>query len=81
MAVRDKPFYGSIAVTREVGITLRQLYYWVDVFHVVRPQVWRHGKRKFRHFTAEDVKKLKAAKRFVKRGYTLRAAVRAVTRT
>ena len=79
MAARgDKPLYGSVATAMEVGISLRQLYYWVEVLHAVRPQNHQHGVRMFSRFTAQDVTHLRAIKRFVDRGYTLRAAVRLV---
>ena len=78
MVLHDTRHHGSIAVSREVGISLRQLYYWVSRLHVVRPQLQQHGRRRFRSFTTRDVQKLKAVKRLVERGYTLQAAVRAV---
>jgi DNA-binding transcriptional MerR regulator len=74
----SEPLYGSIATVRRVGISLRQLYYWVQVLHVVHPQVQQHGMRQFQHFTAEDMKKLRTVKRLLERGYTLRAAAKAV---
>ena len=73
-----KPLYGSVAAAMEVGISLRQLYYWVEVLHAVRPQNHQHGARIFRRFTARDLARLRAIKRLVDRGYTLRAAVRLV---
>ena len=30
--------FGSIAVAKEVGISLRQLYYWVHVLRIVQPR-------------------------------------------
>lgn len=73
-----KPLYGSVATAMEVGISLRQLYYWVEVLHAVRPQNHPHGARMFSRFTARDITSLRAIKRLVDRGYTLRAAVRLV---
>lgn len=67
--------YGSIAAAREAGLSLRQLYYWVHVLRVVKPQLRRHGRRWFCAFTHHDVGTLKAVRRLLKRGYTLRAAV------
>lgn len=71
--------YGSIAAAKEVGISLRQLYYWVDVLQVVRPQLRACGTRQFRRFTTADLSRLKAVCKLVERGYTLRAAVKIVT--
>lgn len=74
----SKPLYGSVAAAMEVGISLRQLYYWVEVLHAVHPENHQHGMRVFRRFTTHDMTRLKAIKRFVERGYTLRAAIRFV---
>lgn len=76
MAVKDRPLYGSVATAMEVGISLRQLYYWVEVLHAVRPENQQHGGRIFRRFTTHDITHLRTIKRFLERGYTLRAAVR-----
>ena len=67
--------YGAVAVAKELGISLRQLYYWVDVLKAVRPANRQHGTRLFRRFTATDVRTLKTVQRLVEQGYTLRAAV------
>ena len=73
-------FYGSVAAALEVGISLRQLYYWVEVLHAVQPSNHKHGERMFRRFTAEDVARLVAVKRLLTDGYTLRAAILRVSR-
>lgn len=78
MAASRKPLYGSVAAAMEVGISLRQLYYWVEVLHAVHPENHPHGLRVFRRFTAQDLARLRAVKRLLERGYTLRAAVRLV---
>ena len=70
--------YGSIAAAQEAGLSLRQLYYWVEVLRVVTPRMQPHGKRTFRAFTRRDVQRLKAVKRLLARGYTLQAAARKV---
>ena len=66
--------YGSIETAREVGISLRQLYHWVDDLHVVEPQIVQHGLRQFRRFSPHDVKVLKQMRDLVEWGYTLQAA-------
>lgn len=73
-----KDLYGSIATAKEVGISIRQLYHWVDDIHVVRPHLWQHGQRKFRRFDSQDVARLRAMKKKVDEGYTLTAAVKMV---
>ncbi len=80
MATKNRPFYGSVGAALDVGISLRQLYYWVEVLHAVRPQNHRHGKRIFRRFTPDDVTQLRAIKMFVEEGYTLRTAIRLASR-
>ena len=71
--------YGSIVVAKLVGISLRQLYYWVNVLHVVHPQVDVHGCRAFRRFTEADVARLRTMKSHVDEGYTVRAAAMLVS--
>ena len=66
--------YGSSATAREIGISLRQLYYWVNVLRVVAPQAHPHGRRMFRRFTAGEVRQLQRMKGLIGRGYTVRAA-------
>jgi DNA-binding transcriptional MerR regulator len=78
MSVSDESLFGSIAAAKAAGISLRQLYYWVDVLRVVAPQERQHGIRTFRRFTEADLKLLKDMRDLVKRGYTLQAAARLV---
>lgn len=73
---QDGQWYGSIAVARLTGISLRQLYYWVDGLHIVQPQVRQHGRRRFRHFTARDVRTINRMRELVETGYTLATARR-----
>ncbi len=69
--------YGSIETAKRVGISLRQLYYWVSVLRAVSPTRHRHGRRQFQYFTPRDLKILRDVKQRMARGYTLRAAVKA----
>ena len=75
----DHRLYGSCAAAKEVGISLRQLYYWVNTLRVVQPQTRPCGCRTFRRFTAADLERLTKVRRLVERGYMLKAAVRMVT--
>ena len=70
--------YGSIQTAKKVGISIRQLYHWVDTLEVVNPKLWQFGLRQFRRFTPEDLKTLGRVKELLERGYTLRAAVEIV---
>ena len=76
MAGRRTTSLGIIAVAREVGISLRQLYYWIHVLRVVQPRVDRHGTRRFLRFSQPDVRMLRRVKQLLDQGYTLRAAAR-----
>lgn len=76
-AARETSRVGSGATAKAVGISLRQLDYWVHVLHVVHPRLQSHGRRRFRAFSAPDLRMLNAVKRLLGAGYTLRAAVRA----
>lgn len=80
MMSNDRQLYGSVAVAKALSISLRQLYYWVHVLHVVQPLMRQHGRRRFRRFTGADVKTLTEVRRLVKRGYTLTAAVAKIKR-
>ncbi len=74
MKHHDDGRVGSIAAAREVGISLRQLYHWVDALQVVLPQVDTNGTRRFRRFSQDDLEKLRQVRRWVEGGYTLQAA-------
>ncbi len=75
MAGSERAIYGAVAVAKELGISLRQLYYWVDVLKAVRPAIRQHGTRAFRRFTAADLGTLKSVSLLIEQGYTLRAAI------
>ena len=70
--------YGTIEAAKKVGISIRQLYHWVDQLHVVTPQIKRYGIRSFRRFTIQDLGKLSEIKHLLEKGYTLRAAAEIV---
>ena len=77
----DGGYFGSIEAARKVGISLRQLYHWVDVLHVVEPVKFKHGIREFRRFSEQDVAVLAKMKEIVDLGYTLHAAVGILKKT
>lgn len=67
-------WFGSSAVTRKLGISLRQLYYW-ELKGIVRPHVITRGSRVFKQFSLEDIETLRLVKNFLDEGYTLSSAV------
>lgn len=78
MIPHDARLYGSIEAAKEVGVSLRQLYYWVDILRVVQPQMRQSGLRRFRRFTVADLRTLKEMRTLVDCGYTVQAALRMV---
>ena len=71
---------GSTEIAQKAGISLRQLYHWVDALHVARPFLQIHGSRSFRRFSVQDLVKLKRMKELVTGGYTPHAAAELVTK-
>jgi len=67
-------YYGAIEAARKSGISLRQLYHWVDHLHVVQPTLEHCGLREFRRFTKRDLETLTAVRELMEAGYTLKAA-------
>ena len=78
MNVTDGELYGSIAVASRVGISLRQLYHWVNGLHVVEPKLYQYGQRRFRRYTMRDVQTLREMRQYVDQGFTLTAAAQKV---
>ena len=76
MSRRRLDAVGIVAVAKEVGISLRQLYYWIRVIRIVRPRSRAYGTRRFLRFTRAERATLKTVKQLLDRGYTLRAAAR-----
>ena len=74
----SREIFGSIQTAKKVGISIRQLYHWVDTLRIVSPRIKKHGIRQFRHFTSQDLAVLVSVRQFVERGYTLRAAAEIV---
>ena len=78
MEINKHELFGSIQTARKVGISIRQLYHWVDNLSVVNPRIKKHGIRQFRHFTSQDIMILTNVRQLLERGYTLRAAAEIV---
>lgn len=70
--------YGSVQTAKQAGISIRQLYHWVDGLHIVHPRLERCGLRQFRRFTSKDLETLAEVRVLLVRGYTLRAAAEIV---
>ena len=68
-------WYTSSDVTRQLAISLRQLYYW-ELKGIVKPKVVTLGAREFKRYSEQDLCRLRKIKELIDEGYTLSAAVR-----
>ncbi len=68
-------WFSSSEVTRQLNISLRQLYYW-ELKGIVRPKVVTMGAREFKRYSLEDVKTLRRIKELLDQGYTLAGAMK-----
>lgn len=67
----------SSEVTRQLHISLRQLYYW-ELKGIVKPRVITQGSREFKRYSAKDFEILRQIKTYLDQGYTLTSAARRV---
>ena len=65
--------YGANEVCKRVGLSPRQLEYWV-LIGVVRPMSERHGTKIFRRFSEQDVRVLKRVKAMTDEGFLVSRA-------
>jgi hypothetical protein len=71
--------YGAKEICRLVGISHRQLDYWV-LIGVVRPYLERHGAKLFRRFSQQDAQLLQRIKRLIDEGVVVSRAAERVRR-
>ncbi len=64
--------YSTCTVSKESGLSARQLYYW-ELIGLICPRYETFGMRRFRRYTEEDLGFLKIAKQLLDQGYTLQA--------
>jgi DNA-binding transcriptional MerR regulator len=69
--------YGTTQVCRQVGITSRQLEYWI-LIGIVSPQLEQHGLKFFKRFTELDVEVLKQVKLLTDEGFLVSRALEKV---
>lgn len=65
-------FYSTYNVTKECGISTRQLYYW-ELTGLLQPHYESFGTRKFRRYTSTHIEILKKIKMLLDHGFTLQA--------
>ncbi len=73
----DTIMYGTKEVCDMVGVSARQLEYWV-LIGVVHPIMEPHGSKVFKKFTAEDVRILKEVKSLTDEGVLVSRAAQKV---
>ena len=71
--MKNASWLSSSDVTRQLNISLRQLYYW-ELKGIVKPRVISMGSREFKRYSAQDFEVLKQVKDFLDQGYTLTGA-------
>ncbi|MBI1820860.1 MAG: MerR family transcriptional regulator [Nitrospirae bacterium] len=71
---------GTKSVCEKVGISPRQLEYWV-LIGVVKPKTEPHGTKIFRKFSEEDIYLLKRVKNLTDEGVLVSRAAEKVKRT
>ena len=71
--------YGAKEICRLVGISHRQLDYWV-LIGVVNPYLERHGAKLFRRFSQQDVQMLQQVKQLIDEGVVISRAAERVRR-
>jgi DNA-binding transcriptional MerR regulator len=73
----DTIMYGTKEVCDRVGVSARQLEYWV-LIGVVHPIMEPHGSKVFKKFTEEDVRILKEVKSLTDEGVLVSRAAQKV---
>ena len=71
--------YGAAEVCKKVGISSRQLEYWV-LIGVVSPRAEQHGTKSFRRYTEHEVWILTAVKNLTDEGFLVSRAVERIRR-
>lgn len=71
--MKSAVLYGANEVCKRVGLSPRQLEYWV-LIGVVRPVSERHGTKIFRRFSEQDVRVLKRVKAMTDEGFLVSRA-------
>ncbi|MBI3610102.1 MAG: MerR family transcriptional regulator [Nitrospirae bacterium] len=66
--------YGTSEVCRQVGISLRQLEYWI-LIGIVAPHLEQHGLKFFKRFSEQDLEILKQVKLLTDEGFLVSRAL------
>ncbi len=72
--MNDPNWITSSHITRQLDISVRQLYYW-ELKGIVQPRVIIKGSREFKRYSKDDYEILKCVKNYLDEGYTLSKAM------
>ena len=68
--------FGTVEITQKVGISPERLRYW-EKLNIVNPKYVKHGTRKFRRYSEEDLHRAALVKLLVDcEKYTLEGAIK-----
>lgn len=70
-----KKSYSIGDVSRQTGITEKQLRYWEVRGYIPKPEKMLSGKRYLRRYTEYQLQFIKTIKSYLDKGYTLSAAI------
>jgi len=79
MSRLNTEIYGTAEVCRQVGISLRQLEYWI-LIGIVSPRLEQHGLKFFKRFNEQDIEILKQIKLLTDEGFLVSRALEKVRR-
>jgi len=74
MAELNTESFGTAEVCRQVGISLRQLEYWI-LIGIVTPRLEQHGLKNFKRFNDLDIEVLKQVKLLTDEGFLVSRAL------
>lgn len=77
MSRLNTEIYGTAEVCRQVGISLRQLEYWI-LIGIVTPRLEQHGLKFFKRFNEKDIEILKQIKLLTDEGFLVSRALEKV---
>jgi len=77
MASVNLDLHGTAEVCRQVGISLRQLEYWI-LIGIVTPRLEPHGLKFFKRFNESDIEILKQIKLLTDEGFLVSRALEKV---
>jgi DNA-binding transcriptional MerR regulator len=72
--------FGSVKTLEKIGISFERLRYW-EKMGIVKPKYLKHGTRKFRKYSADDISRAIFISKLVdKGGYSLQGARKKLTK-